>query len=239
MMEKLSYQLPNFEGPLDLLLHLIAKNKLDIRELPVALLLEQYLEQIHRMQEENLDIASEFLEMAARLVYMKSLALLPKQEEMETLRQELTGQLLEYQACREAAQRLAGQGQGFDLFVRQPMTLESDLVYERKHQPQVLLGAYLTAAGRKAQRLPPKESAFEGIVSRRVVPVSSKIVYILRRLWGGTRVRFGALFDKASDRSEMVATFLAVLELVKGRRVTVDGTDENATLTADGDGRWK
>ncbi|MCI8497529.1 MAG: segregation/condensation protein A [Clostridiales bacterium] len=238
-MEKLSYQLPNFEGPLDLLLHLISKNKLDIRELPVALLLEQYLEQIRRMQEESLDIASEFLEMAARLVYMKSLALLPKQEEMETLRQELTGQLLEYQACREAAVRLAGHNGGFDLFVRQPMVLEADPLYERRHRPDVLLDAYLAAAGRRAQRLPPKESAFEGIVSHRIVPVSSKIVYVLRRLWGGTKVRFGSLFEKASDRSEMVATFLAVLELVKGRRVMVDGSDEDATLTADGDGRWK
>ena len=95
-METLSYKLEVFEGPLDLLLTLIAKNKLNIYDIPIALLLEQYMEQIERMQAENLDVASEFLEMAARLVHIKSVSLLPKREEEEVLRRELTGQLLEY-----------------------------------------------------------------------------------------------------------------------------------------------
>ncbi len=96
-MEKLSYKLPVFEGPLDLLLHLITKNKLNIYDIPIAELLDQYMEQIRAMQEEDLDIASEFLEMAARLVHLKSVSLLPKHEEAEALKQDLTGQLLEYQ----------------------------------------------------------------------------------------------------------------------------------------------
>ena len=99
-MEKLSYKLETFEGPLDLLLYLITKNKLDICDIQISELLDQYMEQINAMQEADMDVSSEFLEMAARLVYMKTVSLLPKHEEMEALRQELTGQLLEYQECK-------------------------------------------------------------------------------------------------------------------------------------------
>ena len=82
-MEQLSYKLPDFEGPLDLLLHLIAKNKLQISEVRISSLLDQYLEQIEQMQAADLDVASEFLEMASRLVYIKTVYLLPKHEEAE------------------------------------------------------------------------------------------------------------------------------------------------------------
>ena len=102
-MEKLEYHLPVFDGPLDLLLSLIAKNKLDIYDIPIAELLDQYMEQIALMREENMDVASEFLEMAARLVQIKAASLLPRQEEEEDPRAELTGQLLEYEQCRQAA----------------------------------------------------------------------------------------------------------------------------------------
>ena len=101
--ETLSYKLDVFEGPLDLLLNLIAKNKLNIYDIPIAELLEQYMAQIHEMQAADMDVASEFLEMAARLVHIKSVSLLPKKEEEAALKQELTGQLLEYQQCKEAA----------------------------------------------------------------------------------------------------------------------------------------
>ena len=93
-MEKLSYKLEMFEGPLDLLLYLITKNKLDICDIQISELLDQYMEQINAMQEADMDIASEFLEMAARLVYMKTVSLLPKHEEMEALRQELPASCL-------------------------------------------------------------------------------------------------------------------------------------------------
>ena len=125
-METLSYKLEVFEGPLDLLLTLIAKNKLNIYDIPIALLLEQYMEQIERMQAENLDVASEFLEMAARLVHIKSVSLLPKREEEEVLRRELTGQLLEYKQCRETAEKLRGM-LSFDRLVRPQMCIRDSL----------------------------------------------------------------------------------------------------------------
>ena len=103
----LRYKLPVFEGPLDLLLTLISKNKIDIYDIQISDLLDQYMEQINMMQENQMDIASEFLTMASRLVYIKSVMLLPKyEEEAEELKKELSGQLLEYAVCREIAAKL-------------------------------------------------------------------------------------------------------------------------------------
>ena len=102
-MEKLEYHLQVFDGPLDLLLALIAKNKLDIYDIPISELLDQYLEQIALMREADMDVASEFLEMAARLVQIKAASLLPQHEQdEEDPRAELTGQLLEYDQCKKA-----------------------------------------------------------------------------------------------------------------------------------------
>lgn len=102
-MESFSYKLEVFEGPLDLLLTLLSKNKVSIFEISISELLAQYMEQIHRMEENDMEVASEFLEMAARLVQIKTVSLLPRPEEEEALRQELAGQLVEYEACRQAA----------------------------------------------------------------------------------------------------------------------------------------
>ena len=90
-----SYKLESFEGPLDLLLQLIARNKLNINDIPLTELIDQYLEQIQLFKEEEMDIASEFLEMAARLIYIKTVSLLPKHDEIIQLKAELTGELLE------------------------------------------------------------------------------------------------------------------------------------------------
>ena len=95
-MEKLNYKLEVFEGPMDLLLHLITKHKLDIYDIPIVELVEQYTSYVREMQEENMEVASEFLEMAARLVYIKTVSLLPVYEEAEELKNELRDELLEY-----------------------------------------------------------------------------------------------------------------------------------------------
>ena len=221
-METLSYKLEVFEGPLDLLLTLIAKNKLNIYDIPITLLLEQYMEQIERMQSENLDIASEFLEMAARLVHIKSVSLLPKREEEEALRRELTGQLLEYQQCRETAEKLRAMV-SFDRLVRPQSKIPADHAYKRHHAPEEMLAAYLSAMGRKRRLAPPTAEAFSGIVAKPVVSVASQIVFVLRSLWKRRRVPFRELFRGKCDSSERIAAFLAVLELVKGRRPRVEG----------------
>lgn len=228
-METLSYKLEVFEGPLDLLLTLIAKNKLNIYDIPITLLLEQYMEQIERMQSENLDIASEFLEMAARLVHIKSVSLLPKREEEEALRRELTGQLLEYQQCRETAEKLRAMV-SFDRLVRPQSKIPADHAYKRHHAPEEMLAAYLSAMGRKRRLAPPTAEAFSGIVAKPVVSVASQIVFVLRSLWKRRRVPFRELFRGKRDSSERIAAFLAVLELVKGRRLRVEGDGDDCEV---------
>ena len=228
-METLSYKLEVFEGPLELLLTLIAKNKLNIYDIPITLLLEQYMEQIGRMQSENLDIASEFLEMAARLVHIKSVSLLPKREEEEALRRELTGQLLEYQQCRETAEKLRAMV-SFDRLVRPQSKIPADHAYKRHHAPEEMLAAYLSAMGRKRRLAPPTAEAFSGIVAKPVVSVASQIVFVLRSLWKRRRVPFRELFRGKRDSSERIAAFLAVLELVKGRRLRVEGDGDDCEI---------
>ncbi len=228
--ETLSYKLDVFEGPLDLLLNLIAKNKLNIYDIPIAELLEQYMAQIHEMQAADMDVASEFLEMAARLVHIKSVSLLPKKEEEAALKQELTGQLLEYQQCKEAAMRLRERF-SLDGIVRAQADIPADLTYKRHHKPQELLSAYLSMLGKKRPPEPQKpEDTISKLITRRVVSVASQIVFVLRSLWKKRHVSLKELFRGKNDPSERVAAFLAVLELVKDKRLRVDGDGEDCEI---------
>lgn len=238
-MEIISYKLPEFEGPLDLLLFLVQKNKLNITDIPIALVLEQYLAAIEQMKEVDMEIASEFLEMAARLVQIKSAMLLPHyEEESEQLRRELSGQLIEYQLCQQMARRLASAYVGGDLFVREPADIEPDYTYRRTHLPGEIADAYLSAAGKRKRRLPPPATAFSGIVSRKIVSVSSRISFVLRKLYTGTKVSYRSLFSKAESKSEMVATFLALLELIKVKRIRLDGEGDNQEITMRPQDQW-
>lgn len=228
---QLQYKLPVFEGPLDLLLLLISKNKIDICDIEISLLLEQYMEQITAMQNEDMDIASEFLEMASRLVYIKSVMLLPKhEEEAEQLKTELQGQLIEYQLCRAVASKLAPMV-SFDKFCREASPVDFDLTYNRLHPPTDIAKAYINAVGRGKRKLPPKREAFSGIVEKKIISVSSRIIRVMRNLWHKKNVRYTELFEACNGKSDLVATFLAVLELVKGKRVIIDGDGDNATVT--------
>lgn len=226
-MEGLQFKVETFEGPLDLLLTLIAKHKMDIFHVSIEDLLAQYLAAIERMQKQDPEIASEFLEMAAHLVYIKTVSLLPKHEEGETLREELVGRLLEYRLCKEMAERLKSQFCGQDLFVREMQKIPINKTYRRTHDKVLLLDAYLTAAGRGRRNLPPEKSAFSGIVSRRMVSVKGRILHVLRQLYDHGQMPYRDFFQTA-DRSELVATFLALLELVKNSRITV--SEDNQTV---------
>ena len=211
-MEKLSYKTDVFEGPLDLLLHLIEKNKLNIYDILISELLDQYMEQIDLMQQQDLDIAGEFLAMASRLIQIKSAMLLPKYEEAEEMRS----------------------------FCREPAKIKADMKYKRSHEPSYLIPAYMSAVGRGKLRIPPPKDAFSGIVARRIVSVSSKIYSVIRKLRRTESRPYREMFDDAADRSELVATFLAILELIKGKRVRVtgDGEDCELRLIMGGESDW-
>lgn len=237
-MESFSYKLEVFEGPLDLLLTLLSKNKVSIFEISISELLSQYMEQIHRMEENDMEVTSEFLEMAARLVQIKTASLLPRPEEEEALRQELAGQLIEYEACRRTAAEL-GKLACFDRFVREPMVFPKRTVFEGHIDPQTLLNA-LAAAGGHARREVVSQDTFSPLVSKPVVSVSSQIVYVLRCLWKTGRAAYRQIFQAKKERSARVAAFLALLELIKGKRVRVEGSSEDPVLVLQkGDRRWR
>ena len=227
----ISYKIEGFEGPLDLLLALIAKNKLNIYDIKLSVLIDQYLEQIEAFKREELEIKSEFLEMAARLIYMKTVSLLPRKDEIEKLTEELTGELIEYSICREMAGKLNTMTDGFDKFVRKPGEYDFPKSYELVHTPDILLSAYLEAVGIGKRRLPPIDVPFRKIVAKKIVSVSEKIVFVLRNLVKRGNNKVMGLYKSAKSRSELVATFLAVLELCKANRVEITGdTAETAEI---------
>ena len=228
MSEKLNYKLEAFEGPLDLLLFLIQKHKLNICDINISELLEQYTQSIKDIENfEDMDGAAEFLEMAARLVYIKTALLLPRyDDEGEKLRQELQGELIEYQTCKLVAAELKQRFCGNSVFSRKPMPIEADNTYARIHPSEDILKAYLSALGRKQRKLPPPVEAFSGVVHKKLVSVASRAIILLKNLYRRTKLKWNELFA-GSTRSESVAMFLAVLELVKNGRISVD---ENNTV---------
>lgn len=227
----LSYKLEGFEGPLDLLLQLISRNKYNIYDIPLIELIEQYLKQVEKFQEEEMEISSDFLEMASRLLYIKTVSLLPKHDEVIKLKEELTGELLEYMVCQQMAAKFATMQDGFNMFVRKPTEYEFEKTYELIHPKDVLFESYISAVGRGQRRLPPSTAPFTKIVAKKIVSVSTKIVFVIRNLWKGGRSRLSDLYKTANSRSELVATFLAVLELCKANRVKVDGDGETQEIT--------
>ncbi len=215
---------------MELLLALISKKKVSINDVPILELIEQYLDYVRMMQEENLEVASEFLEMAARLVYIKTVSLLPVHEEAEKLVEELRGELTEYQDCKLVAAQLAKGANGFDYYCRPPEEIEADMTYTRIHEPGKIYKAYLEAVGKGKRRLPPPIEAFTGIVAHKIVSVGSRIEWIIERFKTGTKQKFSAFFENSQSRSEMVATFLALLSMAKAKRVFIEGEGENTKI---------
>lgn len=234
-METLSYKIESFEGPMDLLLHLISKHKVRIEDVPIMDLINQYLDYMKKLKEENLEVASEFLEMAARLVYIKTVSLLPIHEEADRLAEELRGELTEYRDCQLMAGKLAEQANGFNFFSREPQKIDVDMTYTRLHEPSELYKAYMAAVGKGKRKLPPPVEAFSGIIAKKIVSVSSRFSYILRKLGRNKKQKFISFFERSTSRSEMVATFMAMLALVKSKKVEIngDGGDAEVTLITD------
>ena len=219
-----------YEGPLDLILALIAKHQLNIWDIEISSLLEQYMAYIHARQQQDLEVASEFLEMASRLVYIKTVSLLPRhEEEQEKAKAELVGQLLEYQACKAAAALLGDRGEdGFGTFPHPQEEIPVDTTYRLTHPAALLANSYWEALGRGKRRLPPQPAVFTPLVAAPVVSVGSRIIHILRLLYQTATISLSGLFSRSRSRSEAVATFMAVLELMKAKRIRL--VQEDTTI---------
>lgn len=242
-MEKMSFRLDGFEGPLDVLLTLINKHKLDIFNIEISELLKQYLIFMEECRENNFELAGEFLEMASRLIYIKTASLLPQPETAEEMKKELQGSLIEYSLCKSASLRLAENYTG-DIFVRIPMKIKADMTYRLVHSPERLVEAYKMISGRKAVTHVQEnriENKINSVVKRRIVSVMSKVVHVLRELYSTGEVNMDSLYSGVTDRSARVATFLAVLELTRSGRIFI--SDDNKTVfmkdRKDGENYWK
>ena len=220
-MESISFKLDVFEGPLDLLLHLITKHKLNIYDIEISKLLDQYLLYIEQAKEQDLEIAGEFLEMAARLIYIKTVSLLPKPEEAEEIKKELQGALIEYSLCKKAAECLKMEFVGHDIFVREPMKITFSGEYRLKHSPQKLVDVYFSMNVKPVESKDDSEKKINAVVNQQVVPVSVKIIYVLKSLYKTGKAYITSLFEGMTGRSERVATFLAILDLTRSGRILI------------------
>lgn len=218
-MESLTFKIEDFEGPLDLLLYLVGKNKMNLYDINIMALIDQYTAAIQRMQADRMEVASEFIDMAAHLVQMKSAMLLPRSPEAERMKAELTGRLIEYSACKEVAARLGSRARDLYTAVREPMPLVGAAEYTRPHDPDRLVQAWYSLMGRSLRKRRPTQDRFEPLVTAPVVSVASRVSHMLRGLLKGTLRRMNELFSPEESRSTNVATFLALLELIRAGRV--------------------
>lgn len=227
MQETLTFKLEDFEGPLDLLLYLVGKNKMNLYDINIMELIDQYTATIRTMTQNRMDVSSEFIDMAAHLVQMKSALLLPRSPEAERMKAELTGRLIEYSTCKEVAAQLGSRARDLYTAVREPMPLIGAAEYTRKHDPNLLVQAWFGLMGRSLRKRKPTQERFEPLVTAPFVSVASRVSHMLRGLLRGSLRKVNELFSREESRSTNVATFLALLELIRAGRVRVD---EEGTL---------
>lgn len=218
-----------FQGPLDLLLYLIRKNEIDIYNIPIAIITEQYLEYINVMKTLNLDVAGEYLVMASTLLHIKSKMLLPvheDEEDEEDPRQELARQLIEYQAFKNAALNLESMNLlGRDVFKR-GYPLEDELEEERALEEMSIFE--LVKAFQLIISSIKSEDLMEIDVER--ISLSDKINEIMERLSEEKVLTFNDLLGELSDRIRIIYTFLAILELVKLRMIKIYQVESFGTI---------
>jgi len=234
---KIDVKLEVFEGPLDLLLHLIEKNKVSIYDIPIVEITSQYMDYIQQLERvASMDVMSEFLVMAATLLRIKSLMLLPheEKEEDEDPREELVRRLMEYKMYKYAATELKDLRVDADkVFFRQESLPSEIRDYEEPVNPEEIVGdtsllalseTFRMVMKRKQFRRDPVRSHY-GKIKRDEYKVEERMGTIRNLLIRGKRMNFRILLECRPSREKVVVTFLAVLELVKGGEITVDQTD--------------
>lgn len=237
-MEQLVFKIEVYEGPLDLLLSLIAKHKMDIKDIKISLIFEQYMEYVETAQRMDMELAGEFITMASELMLIKSKMLLPKQE--EDPREELVRVLMEYKSAKDAARWLSEQEKNFaGRFEKDTDEIKPDKGELDNIDVHVLSKALERLLLRMVERHEEAETKpidnINPIIKRPIVPVSEKIVSVLRFMYRRGTAHFDELFESAKSRSEIVAIFYATLELLKSGRLSMmkavgDITNSNIIL---------
>ena len=235
---EISYKLESFEGPLDLLLHLIEKNKVNIYDIPISMITDQYLEYVNHMEEESLDVVSEFLVMAATLLDIKARMLLPKEVneegEEEDPRAELVARLLEYKTYKYMSLELKDMELDAEkLFYKSPTVPKEVKEYEQPVDLDKLLDGVTLAKlqqifnsvmRRQQEKIDPVRSTF-GTIKKEPVSLEEKIASVMGYARKHRKFSFRGMLDRQKDKTEIVVTFLALLELMKIGKIHL--TQEN------------
>ena len=237
-MDALTYRLDQFEGPLDLLLTLIHKNKVNIEDIPIALICDQYMEFVNEAQNMDMDVASEFIVMASELMLIKSKMLLPRDEETEEdPRKQLVDALLKYQQAKAAmlvlTPRYAAYG-GRMAKDTDEISVDKTFVHDQNLEDLCLAVRRILSYNAAAERAKSKEP-FTPMISKPIVPVEVKIVGILDHIRKKRSASLGELLEDSVSLPDMIAIFIGVLELIKVNRITIV-EDDTKTDTLEGIG---
>lgn len=226
-MESITYRLDQYEGPLDLLLSLIHKNKVNIEDIPIALICDQYMQYIKDAERMDMDIASEFIVMASDLMLIKSKLLLPREkEEEEDPRKALTDALLRYQQAKDATAKMQPLYAVFSgRQIKDTDEISIDRTFVDDQDVEVLYKAMRRIVDFNEAMDKAQKTAFTPMIAKPIVPVEHKILQIMTRL---TSNRYQTLEDFVSDSvslPDMIAIFIGVLELVKTKRILLVEND--------------
>ncbi len=235
-MEALTYKLEQFEGPLDLLLSLIAKNKVSITDIPIALICDQYMEYINQAEATDMDLAADFLVMASELMLIKSKMLLPRiDEEEEDPRKQLSDALIQYQRAKEAAKALLPMFASYSgRMIKDEDEITPDNELPTDLESDLLTRAMAVMLARiKTQELSP--TLITPLIKTKTVSVADKIKDIRRTVSLRGKVSFAELMLSQETKEDMIASFMALLEMIKERRILILVENEDDMLPSDPD----
>ncbi len=230
IMDEINYKLDVFEGPLDLLLRLIVKNKVNIYDIPIALIFEQYMQHIDRMQKLDMDVTGDFIAMAAELMLIKSRMLIPKTgEPEEDPRTNLVYVLEEYKRIKEITISFSQQ---YDLyggrFIKEPDFIEKEMILG-SYDISLLRSAFYKILRRNMEyneNTVKPEKVIDHLLSYRAVSITGRIYGIIRHLYKNGDTSFRYFMYNSDSRSEIIATFMALLELLNVQRIIIISDDD-------------
>ena len=223
-MSAVQYKLDRFEGPLDLLLSLVEKNKINIDDIPISLLCSQYMDYIHAAQEMDIELSSEFIVMASELMLIKSKMLLPRNEETEEdPRAALAAAMLEYQRTKAVASSLSRMfAQYGTRMIKDTDEIKADTSFVADHDMQLLTRAMLRMLSEVRISDEDALQRFEPLIRKSTVSVADAASSLITRLQNGGSVPLHSFFSSAESRSSLIAMFMAMLELLKSGAVLLE-----------------
>lgn len=238
-MSTLKVSLEVYNGPLDLLLTLIQKNKLNIFDIPILEITYQYMAELEVMREQDLEVTADFIVMASQLMHMKSKALLPRaseSEEDELTPEELSRRLLEYQKIKMAAKALEqSQFATAANYFKKPEEIEKAPPENKIFEKDVLLLALSTVLERLDERAEPTMENFKGIVKREKISLPDMIDDVFKKIRTSKRTSFYSVFEGMRTKTEVITAFLAILHLISRGRIKAIGEGDNIILENPGD----